>query len=273
MVGGDPTFATDLLSRLAYSAPTLPNGQGFATQANITIADGTTVATDATPVIVGDVAPPAITGTISNEPIASSNKIPPFATVTIVEPYFYGEYYTIVAGSPYDTHVDGPSYSYNPKDSATITITDGGSATDADGLLTGAGLSKMGVGTYSLAATTSYTLLSELRALSFQTVAVVAGQTENPKFELDVTDTTSNLATTDMNTSLLVIGPTPTPVAPDIAGTWAGQNVTMGDTINPLASVTVSDTNEPNQFSDDHADQRVGGGNRRKWLVIRQRSY
>jgi hypothetical protein len=99
------------------------------------------------------------------------------------------------------------------------------------------------VGTYSVAATTSYTLESELRALSSQTVAVPAGQTENRKFELDVTDTTSNLTTKDTNTSLLVIGPTPTPVPPDIAGTLAGQNVTVGDTINPLASVTVSDTN------------------------------
>lgn len=35
LVAGDPTFATDLLSRLVYSAPTLPNGQGFATQASI----------------------------------------------------------------------------------------------------------------------------------------------------------------------------------------------------------------------------------------------
>lgn len=75
VVGGDPTFATDLLSRLAYSAPTLPKGQGFATQASITITDGTTVTTDATPVIVGDVAPPAITGTVANEPIASGDKI------------------------------------------------------------------------------------------------------------------------------------------------------------------------------------------------------
>src|SRR4051794_34503904 len=51
VVGGDPTFASNLLNRLQYKAPQLPNGQGFATQANITVTNesgGT--ATDATPV-------------------------------------------------------------------------------------------------------------------------------------------------------------------------------------------------------------------------------
>ena len=40
LVDGDPTFATDLLSRLVYSTPQLPNGQAFATQASITVSNG-----------------------------------------------------------------------------------------------------------------------------------------------------------------------------------------------------------------------------------------
>jgi hypothetical protein len=200
LVGGDPTFATDLLSRLLYSAPQLPNGQAFATQASITVTDGGDAATDTTPVIVGDVAPPAITGTVANEPIASGDKIPPFATVTLTEPWFYYQYYTIVAGNP-NTYVYGRSYSYNSKASATITITEGGQATDADGLLTGLGLSKTGVGTYSIGPGYAY----NIGGLSFQTVALPPGQTKTVDFELDVTDTTSDLTTKDTNTSVLII--------------------------------------------------------------------
>ena len=44
LVGGDPTFATNLLARLVYSAPALPAGQAFPTQASITVTDGPAVA-------------------------------------------------------------------------------------------------------------------------------------------------------------------------------------------------------------------------------------
>jgi hypothetical protein len=108
LVSGDPTFATDLLKRLVYSTPQLPNGQAFAAQASIMVTNGGDVATDATPVIVGDVAPPDITGTVADEPIASGDKIPPFATVTLTEPWFYYDYYTIVPGNQ-NTYVYGPS--------------------------------------------------------------------------------------------------------------------------------------------------------------------
>lgn len=84
VVGGDPNFATSLLRRLQYNAPKLPNGQGFATQAQITVTDGGVTTSDSTPVIVGVLSPPSITGTVANEPIASGNKIPPFATLIIV---------------------------------------------------------------------------------------------------------------------------------------------------------------------------------------------
>ncbi len=240
LVTGDPTFATGLLSRLVYSAPTLPNGQGFAAQASITVADGSSTATDATPVILGDVSAPAIGGTVANEPIASGNPIHPFATVNITGPYlgYYAYNYT---GS---TYTYGPDYYYNANDTATITITDGGKATDTDGLLTGPGLSKTGVGTYSLSATSSYSLETELNGLSFQTIAgVAAGQTVTPSFELDVTNSTSKLTTKDTKTSLLISGPPLSPVAPNIVGTVAGQIVAPGNVINPFSNVTVNDGN------------------------------
>jgi len=43
--------------------------------------------TDTIPVIV--VAPPAITGTVPDEPIASGDEIPPFGTVILANPYIY----------------------------------------------------------------------------------------------------------------------------------------------------------------------------------------
>src|ERR1700733_10918645 len=88
LVGGDPNFATALLSRLVYNAPTLPAGQGLGSQAQITVTDnssGTPTAstTFSDPVIVGVLSPPLISGTAANEPVASGDPIPPFATLTL----------------------------------------------------------------------------------------------------------------------------------------------------------------------------------------------
>jgi hypothetical protein len=176
-------------------------------------------------------------------PIASGDKIPPFATVTLTQPTFYYNYYTVVAGNP--SSIAGPYYDYNPKDTVTIKITDGGQATDADGLLTGPGLSYIGVGTYSLGSNYAYNIQNELDALSFRTVSLAAGAAENPKFELDVTDTTSGLTTTDTITSVLSRGPPPPgpPPPPYIAGTQAGQTVDPSNVLDPFSSVTISDAN------------------------------
>jgi hypothetical protein len=232
LVGGDPTFATTLLSRLVYTPPALANGQGLAEAASIVVSNGIFAATDPTPDFIGEVTPNVITGTVANAPIAGGDKIPPFARVSITAPSFYYDY-SAPQGYIY--------YSYNPKDTATITVTDGGNATDADGLLTGPGLSKSGVGTYSLGPDFEYNIASELQHLSFQTVAVPAGQTRNPAFKLTVTDTTSGLTTQDTVTSLLVMRPTAGP--PNIAGTSANQSVISGNVISPFSGVTISDAN------------------------------
>ena len=243
VVGGDPNFATSLLHRLVYTTPQVPNGQGFATQASITVTDGSDVATDS-PVIVGVLSPPAIAGTVADEPVASGNTIPPFATLTVTNPSFSYDYYTIVAGSPYNAYVYGLSYYYSPKDTATITVTDGGQATDADGLLTGPGLSKTGVGTYSLTAQQYYNIGYALQNLKFATNTLAAGQTENPTFEVDVTDATLGLTAKDTTTSVLVIGPVPKPVQPTIEFISAGQTVAPGNVLDPFASLIISDTNQ-----------------------------
>jgi hypothetical protein len=242
----DPNFATDLLSRLQYNAPDLPNGQGFATQASITVSDGGVAAADAIPIKIGVVSPPAITGTVPDQPVAAGDLIAPFAIVNVTNPWFDYYYYTLVAGNPYTTEVATPGetdYDYNPTDTVTIAIIDGGQATDADGLLTGPGLSKTGVGTYSLITQQYYNIGYALQNLKFTTNTLPAGAAENPIFQVKVTDTTSGLSTTDSNTSLLILGRR---VEPIIAGTQAGQTVAPGNVIDPFASVTITDTNQPN---------------------------
>ncbi len=83
--------------------------------------------------------------------------------------------------------------------SATITLTANGTTpTDADGVLSGTGLTHSGVGTYTLAAATPATLTRELDALSFQPTAnqVAKGSTVNTLFTLLATEGTANSSVT-----------------------------------------------------------------------------
>ena len=76
--------------------------------------------------------------------------------------------------------------------SATITLTNNGTPTDLDGLLSGTGLTKTGgqSGTYTLSATTPATLQAELQALKFTPTAaqVAVGNTVSTLFALAVND-------------------------------------------------------------------------------------
>lgn len=87
-------------------------------------------------------------------------------------------------------------------DSASITLSNNGTATDADGILSGTGLSKTGTGTYTLAATSAAGLSAELHALSFRPTVHQAspGSIVATVFALTVTDgTTPTTATTTRN--------------------------------------------------------------------------
>ncbi len=180
--------------------------------------------------------PPAITGTIANEPVASGATLRPFASVRLAD----------------------NNLSYNAQDVGTITLTDAaGNPTDADGLLTGPGLGKTGVGTYALAAASYYNLQSNLQGLVFTPAAVTAGSTRTTTFSLHVSDVATTLATDDKTTSVLAIGPTSGPTLPLIAGTSADQTVAPGNAISPFNGVTVSDTNVNPQ---DSATLTVSGG-------------
>lgn len=246
---GTPTSATAIIQRLVYIPPALAAGSYETVNALIFDNDlpvvpyyfpdfgnthGNTVQDYQFPVLE-TVTPPAITRVIASEPVASGATLRPFASVRLVD-------YNL---------------SYDARDVGTVTLTDAaGSPTDADGLLTGPSLGKIGVGTYALVAASYYDFQTNLHGLVFTPAAVADGSTRTTTLGLHVSDVVTTLAT-DETTSALVIGPTVVPTPPLIAGTTGDQTVVQGDTISPFNGVTVSDTNVDPQ---DSATLTVSGG-------------
>jgi len=218
LVTGAPTPATTILGRVVYTAPALADGKSLQLITGVAISNPATTQ-DFPPgsPLIDVVTPPAITGTAANQPVAAGNAIRPLATLAIDDENF----------NPTATATG----------TATITISDGGAPTDADGLLTGAGLSKTGTGTYALTGDVSIpNLQTALNSLSLQTTTV----NTTAAFEVDVSDTKAKLTGKDTTTSVMIIGPDKT-TGPLIAGTKAGQTVVSGNTINPFSTVSISD--------------------------------
>ena len=161
---------------------------------------------------------PTILGTIPGQAILDSATVDPFALVTVTD------------ANP------------TPLDSATITLTDGisGLATDANGVLSGAGLIQIGAGVYTLAATDPATLSAELNGLIFTPTLNEVAPGYQVFTNLALTATDANGSVTDMVTSVTV---TPSAVDPVISGTVYGQLVADGSAINPFSGVTVTDAN------------------------------
>ena len=229
-----------LINRLVYTAPVEADGGFLTVNATVSLqadfAPTQPIVVDPSKPVLQTVTPPAITSTIANEPVASGGNIRPFASVRITD----------------------TTGNYSAQDVGAIVLTDAaGNATDADGLLTGTGLSKTGVGTYTLTAASSYAFQANLQALVFTPSAVAAGSTRITGFNLAVSDVATTLSATDKTTSVLVVGPTPTPTPPLIAGTVAGQTVAPGNAISPFNGVTISDGNANPQ---DSATITVSGG-------------
>ena len=82
-----------------------------------------------------------------------------------------------------------------------------GAATDANGTLSGSGLTRTGVGTYALAASSPATLTSELDALSFTPTQdeVAAGQTVTTGFTLAASQTAGGSTTTGTDSTTSVV--------------------------------------------------------------------
>ena len=198
-----------ILDRLVYTPPPLTDGEGTVVNAAIEVnnSDGSQNPSGNGNYLsipnayyrqLDNVTPPGISGTVANQPISAGGTINPLSTVAIMDNNF------LLIGSPVT--------------SATIVVEDGGVATDADGVLTGTGLSKTAVGTYTLPASSNYGLQSELRALSFETNPGIIG-TANDTFQLSVTDAQAGTST-DSNGSVSIVGapPQPIPVTPTTIG-------------------------------------------------------
>ena len=128
--------------------------------------------------------PPAISGAVAGQTTVDYVPLKPFANVSITNS---------VAGA----------------DSLTIVLKNGsGVATDANGVLAGTGLSKTGVGTYTLAAASPTALTSELDALTFTPTQaeVAAGKTVTTSFTLTASEVegAGTAATTNSTTSVVV---------------------------------------------------------------------
>ena len=186
-VVGMPTPASQILDRLVYTPPAVADGVAPAITASVRVTSvdpvtGRTITTFAPTEILQIVTPPAITGTVSSQPVASGGQLDPFASVQVSD----GNYGSI------------------PALDETITITDSGVATDADGLLTGNGLSKTGTGTYVLSGYNSYRLSS----LVFSTTQ--GSGTRTAVLSLAATDSSTGYTSTDSGTTVQIIGQTTT---------------------------------------------------------------
>jgi hypothetical protein len=198
LTAGSPAAVTSELDALIFTptAHEVTPGQTTTTGVVIAVSDGAGTATDTTSSIVATAVndAPAIVGTKAGQTTTDYVPIKPFTSASI-------------------TDVD-----VGVNDSLTITLENGsGVVTDANGTLSGTGLTKTGVGTYALAATTPAALTTELEALTFTPTQheVPAGQTVTTSFTLTAsqtaggtTVTTTNATTTVVATALnYIVGP------------------------------------------------------------------
>ncbi len=160
----------------------VPPGNSVVTNFALTVADGG-----------------AMTGANTSISIAALNNAPAITALPATQFAPYGANFTPFTGV---TITDPDS---SAATSAAITLTSGGTASDADGVLSGgAGFNKTGVGTYTLSATTPANLSTELRALTFDPLAPQAtpGSNVATGFSLTVADGNATAtATTSVTTT------------------------------------------------------------------------
>jgi hypothetical protein len=190
VTAGSPASVTAILDGLTFTPTAHQVAPGQSVTTGITLAvsnDGGAAVTNATTSIVATAAndTPVISGTKAGQTTTDYVPITPFATATISDPD---------AGA---------------QDSLTISvITPSAVATDANGTLSGPGLSKNGVGHYTLAATSPAALTQELQSIVFTPTEgeVAAGKTVTTLFILGATqngassyDNTTSVTATALN--------------------------------------------------------------------------
>ena len=194
-------------------------GQIVTTGFALTVADAfVSVADTATSVVALSVEDAAtIAGTVAGQAVADNATLHPLAAVAIADPDF------------------------GATEAVTLTLTaSGGGATDANGLLSGAGLIKTGVGTYTLAAGSPASVSAALASLTFTPTAnqVLPGQTVTTGLSIAVddgflvsTDAATSIVATSVNDGpvITVVGPAQTPGNAGPLRIFAGVVVTDAD--------------------------------------------
>jgi hypothetical protein len=186
-----PANETAALHAVKFTPTTTNPAAGFTiTSLGVSVSDGIAPAVTA-PGITVYAGLPITTGTVAGQTVVDTATIAPFSAVKITD----SAYFT--------------------SESVTITLTDSnGIPTDANGLLSGAGLTKVGTGVYSLANGTPAAVTKALDALVFTPTPnqVPAGQSVTSNFELSVFDgaTTAN----NYNTSVIASAPAAAAIAP-----------------------------------------------------------
>ena len=195
---------------------------------------GATNSDNATTVIATSVNdPPVIAGTEAGQPVSDITTVTPFAEVTISDP------------------------DVGPSETVTITLTAGGTPSDANGVLSGVGLTETGAdtGIYTLAAGTPDAVSAALRALVFTPTAheVAPGSTVTTGLTLSVDDglagspstntTTTVIAAAVDNLPAIILPATTTGVPNQVQSTpFAGVVIVDTSTRHPTTvTVTLSD--------------------------------
>jgi hypothetical protein len=161
---------------------------------------------------------PAIAHTVSGQGVSDAATVDPFSTVTITDPDF------------------------GATETVTITLTANSVASDANGVLSGTGLSKTGVGTYTLTTGTPASVTALLNALVFTPTQheVTPGATVTTGMTLSVSDGIDGTPTTDSGTSVVA---TAIATPPSITGALANQGVPNETPSTPFSTVALIDPN------------------------------
>ncbi len=218
LASATPGSLTSELDALKFTptARQVAVGQAVTTGFSLSVTqNGLTTNDTATSVVATAVGNPIITGAVAGQAVTDEATLTPFSAVQI------------------------NNASSAATESATITLSStAGSATDADGTLSGTGLTKTGTGLYTLAAATPSSLVSELEALVFTPTAHQVAPGSNVTTTIDLGVTQSGLTTANTTTSIIA---TALNDAPSVAGTRAGQATTDEANLSPFSATTIAD--------------------------------
>lgn len=204
----------------------------FSLSAAQTAGGSTSTSTDSTTTVVNNVTAPLpsiVSGTQPGQVVTNASTIKPFSGAAITDP-----------NGPYAT------------DAVYIVLANaGGTATDANGALSGAGLTKTGTGAYKLTAGSAGAVTAELDSLVFTPTKVTSGSSVVTTFILYDVNSVANVAAADSATSVVATSASPpivgrpAPSASIIAIPTADQSLTVTGiaALTPFAGASITDNN------------------------------